>query len=107
MTMTDMNPGTSAIGPCVSLATGTLSPDQRVNYAYGMVLGLDEFLQEQLHTLAKDYLHERALHGFGTVFGMAVATAPVDGAPDFQISVTTGMANDQFRETQPFKFLGL
>jgi hypothetical protein len=96
MTMTDMNPGTGAIGPCVSLATGTLSPDQRVNYAYGMVLGLDEFLQEQLHTLAKDYLHERALHGFGTVFGLAVAIAPVNGAPDFQISVTTGMANDQW-----------
>jgi hypothetical protein len=96
MTMTDVNPGTSTIGPCVSLATGTLSPDQRVNYAYGMVLGLDEFLQEQLHTLAKDYLHERALHGFGTVSGLAVSAAPVDGASDFQISAATGIAIDQW-----------
>jgi hypothetical protein len=83
-------------GPCVSLTTGTLSPDLRVNYAYGMVLGLDEFLQEQLHNLSKDYLHERALHGFGTVSGLAVTTAPVPGANDFQVSVSTGVGIDQW-----------
>jgi|HubBroStandDraft_5_1064220.scaffolds.fasta_scaffold11528_2 hypothetical protein len=85
-----------ATGPCVSLTTGTLSPDLRVNYAYGMVLGLDEFLQEQLHNLSKDYLHERALHGFGTVSGLAVATAQVPGANDFQVSVSTGIGIDQW-----------
>ena len=64
--------------PCVSLTTGTLRPDERVNYAYGMVLGLDEFLTEQLYLLSKDWLHERALHGFGTVSGLAVSVSQVD-----------------------------
>ncbi len=33
-------PVVSVNDPCVSISTGTLSPDLRVNYAYGMVLGL-------------------------------------------------------------------
>jgi hypothetical protein len=82
--------------PCVSLTTGTLSPDLRVNYAYGMVLGLDEFLQEQLHRLDKDYLHQRALHGYGAVYGLQVTTEPTsDGSPDFTVTVAPGMAIDQ------------
>ena len=55
--------------------TGTLSPDLRVFYHYGMVLGLDEFLEEQTHNLGLDYHHERALHGYGTVYGLHVTTA--------------------------------
>ncbi|HEY5248032.1 MAG TPA: hypothetical protein VIJ15_06220 [Dermatophilaceae bacterium] len=82
--------------PCVSLTTGTLSPDLRVNYAYGMVLGLDEFLQEQLHRLEKDYLHERSLHGYGTVSGLAVTTAPAEGGSDFVVTVSQGIAIDQW-----------
>lgn len=83
--------------PCVSLTTGTLSPDQRVNYAYGMVLGLDEFLQEQLYLLSKDRLHDRALHGFGTVSGLAVSVEPVDD--DVQVTVGTGVGVDQWGRT--------
>ncbi|HXH78126.1 hypothetical protein [Nocardioides sp.] len=81
--------------PCVSPTTGTLGPDLRVNYAYGMVLGLDEFLQEQLHRLTRDGLHERGQHGFGTVSGLAVSVAPT-GTTDYTISVTTGIAVDQW-----------
>ncbi|GAB3866192.1 hypothetical protein GCM10028801_38140 [Nocardioides maradonensis] len=91
-----MTATTTQLEPCVSLTAGTLSPDERVNYAYGMVLGLDEFLQEQLHNLSKDYFHERVLHGFGTTSGLHVAVSPVDGAPDFQVSVSIGTAVDQW-----------
>ena len=94
--MTVTTPLESTLSPCVSLTSGTLSPDERVNYAYGMVLGLDEFLQEQLHNLSKDYLHERALHGYGTASGLRVAVTPVEGAADFQVSVGTGIAVDQW-----------
>ena len=80
--------------PCVSLTTGTLRPDERVNYAYGMVLGLDEFLAEQLYLLSKDRLHERGLHGFGTVSGLDVSVSQVD--TDFQVTVTTGIGIDQW-----------
>ncbi len=83
--------------PCISISTGTLSPDLRVNYAYGMILGLGEFLQEQQYFLQKDYLHERALHGFGTVYGLQVTTTPTpDVADDYTIAVAPGMAIDQW-----------
>jgi hypothetical protein len=83
--------------PCVSLSTGTLSDDLRVNYTFGMVLGLDEFQQEQQYFLAKDYLHERAMHGYGTVYGLQVTTAPVvDDPSDELITVLPGMAIDQW-----------
>lgn len=81
--------------PCVSPTTGTLGPDLRVNYAYGMVLGLDEFLQEQLHRLTKTQLHERGRHGYGTVNGLAVSVAPA-GSTDYTVAVSTGIGVDQW-----------
>jgi hypothetical protein len=83
--------------PCISLATGTISPDLRVNYEFGMVLGLNEFLQEQQYFLDKDYLHERALHGYGTVSGLEVTTSTPTGTPaDVTITVAPGIAIDQW-----------
>jgi len=82
--------------PCVSIGTGTLSPDLRVFYQYGMVLGLDDFLQEQTHNLGLDYHHERALHGYGTVYGLGVTTStPSDAPADVTVTVEPGMAVDQ------------
>lgn len=81
--------------PCVSLATGTLQPDRRVNYTFGMVLGLAEFLQEQHHRLTWNYRHAATLHDFGTVHGLSVTATEVPGAADFRIGVAAGMALDQ------------
>ena len=82
--------------PCVSLASGVLSPDLRVNYEFGLVLGVDEFNQEQLYFLEKDYLHNRALHGYGTVYGLKVeATRPSDDAKDVLVTVEPGLGIDQ------------
>lgn len=81
---------------CVSLAASTLGPDLRVNYAHGMVLGLDEFVQEQRHRLGKSELRNRALHGFGTLYGLQVTAEPVaEGATDVVLRVTSGMGIDQ------------
>ena len=81
---------------CVSLATGVLSADLRVNYEFGLVLGVDEFKQEQLYFLDKDYLHNRALHGYGTVYGLKVeATRPADDTQDVLITVEPGLGIDQ------------
>ncbi|MER5427924.1 hypothetical protein [Streptomyces sp. NPDC002588] len=83
--------------PCVSLTTGTLSPDLRVNYSYGMVLGLDEFLQEQLYRQEKDYRHRRLLHGYGTSYGLQLTTKPTtDGTQDYSIDVSPGAGIDQW-----------
>jgi hypothetical protein len=79
---------------CVSLAYGALSPDLRVNYEYGLVLGVDEFRQEQLYHLQKSYLHNRALHGYGTVYGLPVTTTPE--GDDVIIAVGPGMGLDPY-----------
>jgi hypothetical protein len=69
----------------------------RVYYQYGMVLGLDDFLQEQTHNLGLDYHHERALHGYGTVHGLHVtASTPPDAPDDVMLTVEPGMAIDQW-----------
>ena len=66
-----------------------LDPSKRVNYSFGLVLGVDEFLQEQTHLLEKHRRHNRTLHGFGTVCGLKVVvstTTPVE------IQVASGLA---------------
>lgn len=63
-----------------------LDPDQRVKYSLGLVLGVDEFEQEQFYFLERDRLHQRALHGYGTICGLNVAT---DGVT---VSVSPGVA---------------
>jgi hypothetical protein len=82
---------------CVSLANGDLSPDLRVNYEFGLVLGVDEFRQEQLYFLSKEYLHNRSLHGYGTVSGLDVTLQDQDN--DIQITVAPGIGIDQFGRT--------
>src|SRR5712691_975262 len=79
----------------VSLADGTLSPDLRVNYNFGLVLGVNEFKQEQEYFLQKDYLYNRAFEGYGTVSGLRVTAEWLRGE-DVQITVGSGMAIDQF-----------
>lgn len=79
----------------VSLADGTLSPDLRVNYTFGLVLGVNEFQQEQEYLLQKTYLYNRAFQGYGTVSGLHV-TADWQKGEEVLITVSPGMAIDQF-----------
>ncbi len=67
-----------------------LDPSKRVNYSFGLVLGVDEFLQEQTHLLETHRRHNRMLHGFGTVCGLKVS-APAGVDPP-EIRVTGGLA---------------
>ncbi len=50
-----------------------LDPYKRVKYSQGLVLGVDEFNQEELYLLEKNRLHNRALHGYGTLCGIKVS----------------------------------
>ncbi len=72
------------------LSRGTLDPAKRVHYTLGLVLGEDEFLQEQLHFLERDKLHNRLLHGYGVACGLRVSTAPEGG--DVEVRVEPGLA---------------
>ncbi|HUH12078.1 MAG TPA: hypothetical protein VMK65_03175 [Longimicrobiales bacterium] len=71
----------------------TAEPDKRVNYTLGLVLGVDEFQQEQLYHTAARRGHNRLLHGYGTVWGLAL-TPSEDDDPDPQIRVSAGVAVD-------------
>src|SRR5215831_16417184 len=53
-----------------------LDPLKRVNYTFGLVLGVDEFLQEQIYFMEKDHSQYRLAHGYGTVCGLQVQVSP-------------------------------
>jgi hypothetical protein len=65
-------------------------PQKRVNYTFGLVLGVDEFLQEQTYFLEKHRLENRLLHGYGTVWGLKVTVESGETGPE--IDVTPGVA---------------
>jgi hypothetical protein len=77
---------------CFTVAVPTLDPAKRVNYSFGLVLGVDEFRQDQAHHLEKVHRHHRHLHGFGTTWGLKVEVVGVDSPPQPEIAVTTGAA---------------
>jgi hypothetical protein len=64
---------------------------KRNNYTYGMVLGVEDFQQEQSYFINRMKLHNRMLHGYGTVAGLEV-TSSEDTATS--ILVNAGMAID-------------
>src|SRR5262249_16520792 len=52
-------------------------PDlRRLNYFFGQMLGVDDFRSEQSYFREKHKLHNRCLHGYGTVCGLLVTPAP-------------------------------
>jgi hypothetical protein len=68
---------------------GVLDPGKRVNYSLGLVLGVDEFRQEQTYFLEKHRRHNRTLHGHGTVWGLKLSV-PAREPPE--IHVAPGLA---------------
>lgn len=72
--------------------TRPLDPLKRVKYTAGLVLGVDEFTQEQTYLAARDHWLARTLVGSGTVSGLKVSPRK-DGA-DAMILVSAGAAID-------------
>ena len=75
-----------------------LDPTKRVHYTLGLVLGEDEFRQDQGYVIERDRLHNRALHGYGTVSGLAVRVVPA-GDGDAEVQVAPGLAVDPHGES--------
>jgi DNA-binding beta-propeller fold protein YncE len=65
---------------------------QRVNYAYGMVLGVDDFNAEQDYFRSRLQQHNRLLHGTGTAVGLGVSVEHGPGAS--RITIAPGLALD-------------
>src|SRR5258708_29565187 len=75
----------------VSLGTKKPDPSKHVNYAKGMVLGVDDFTQEFTYLSGRDEWLARELIGSGTVAGLAVKMED-DGAHGPRGRVKTGSA---------------
>ncbi len=71
-----------------------LDPKKRLNYEFGMVLGVNDFRQEQEHHEWKHRLSNRFLEGSGTVCGLQItAGAVIDaGNNDIEIRIAPGYA---------------
>jgi hypothetical protein len=63
---------------------------KRVNHVTGLVLGVDEFVQEQTYLRERDHLAARSLHGYGTVAGLGVRLDHAVG----HLCVAAGLAVD-------------
>jgi hypothetical protein len=74
----------------VSADNAPLIPTKRLNYTFGMVLGVDDFRQEQAHFEWKHQLSNRLLHGYGTVCGLQVSARAVVQPSDVEIRIATG-----------------
>jgi len=74
---------------------GNVSPDphRRVSYSNGLVLGVDEFVQEEIYFLEQNRAHNRGIHGYGTVCGLFVEIQDTS-ADGPQIWVGPGTAVD-------------
>ena len=73
---------------CISIGQGEKDCLKRVNYQFGMVLGENEFVNEQCYFLEKEYMHNRALHGYGTVSGLGVGKEEKEDG-DLEVQVDT------------------
>ena len=67
-------------------ATQVLDPTKRVNYAFGLVLGVADFTQEQEFFLARHRRHHDSLHGYGTVLGLGLAVESTPNGPELQVA---------------------
>ncbi len=78
--------------PCMQ----KLDPLKYVNYTFGMVLGVDEFKQEQTYLFEKGRSHNRLAHGYGTLCGLHVQIVTT---PDPEVQISKGIAiNPQGQE---------
>jgi hypothetical protein len=66
-----------------------LDPYKRPKYTFGLVMGVDEFEQEQLYHIEKNRLHNRMLHGYGTVCGLQISvqdSGNMEKGPEVMVS---------------------
>ncbi len=67
-------------------------PFTRLRYNYGQLLGAEDFTAEQRYFLLRSRLHNAALHGFGTVWGLKVDKIERDA--DLALTCEPGLAID-------------
>lgn len=73
----------------VTASDAEIDPSQRVNYSFGMVLGVDDFKQEHAWLAGRDERLARETIGYGVVAGLDVR---LDLTSGIQIRVAQGLA---------------
>ncbi len=75
------------------VGSGVVAVDtcKRVNYTLGMLLGVDDFVQESAYNTARRHQLVREVLGYGTVRGLDVLPEP-DGDKGPRLRVTPGLA---------------
>ena len=82
----------TSFNPCTTTPdTARPNPKKHVNFTRGMVLGVDDFVQEFAYSSGRDRWMARDLIGYGTVSGLNV-TVEKDESSQWQIKVTAGVA---------------
>lgn len=74
-----------------TLDSSPLDPRKRVRYTTGLVMGVDEFQQDQFYLVERDHLHQRSLHGYGVVSGLGIETRQ-NGQGRWEVVVAPGFA---------------
>ena len=82
----------NAFSPAI-LPASRPDPTKHVNYALGMVLGVDDLNQEFAYLAGRDQWMVRDLIGYGTVWGLAVAT-DINAAGHQEVRVSAGVGVD-------------
>ncbi len=77
--------------PATTLTGTSPDPSQHVNYARGMVLGVDDFTQEFAYLAGRDEWLARDAIGYGTLSGLRVSFES-DGADGPRLHVSAGSA---------------
>lgn len=67
-------------------------PFTRLHYRYGQLLGAEDFTAEQRYFLLRSRLHNAALHGWGTVWGLGIGHQ--ESETRLTLSCTPGLAID-------------
>src|SRR5947199_6841814 len=78
--------------PRVSPAVATPDPSKHVNYALGMVLGVDDFTQEFAYLSGRDQWLARDLLGYGTVCGLRVTVDSTSRGPHVTVEPGTALS---------------
>ena len=77
----------SGFGPSsTSAKRAAADPTKHVNYVLGMVLGVDDFIQDFAYQSERDRWQMRDLIGYGTAWGLAVTTGTGTRSPEVRVS---------------------
>lgn len=83
----------SGFGPSsTSAKRAAADPTKHVNYVLGMVLGVDDFIQDFAYQSERDRWQMRDLIGYGTAWGLAVTTGLGARGPEVRVSPGTALS---------------